>query len=759
MRRKLLKSLINAGLVLIMFVTSTLACGPFTMEAIFVYTVHPAYPLDRFAKGEMGVIQPTYARSYLYAAYRHLSGESFSAAEQKALTELWTDRLEQRWELGDIEWVKSWLEARQKVSGLPESPKIEVYRSREKPNEYDSYLNCQKDSFVTAISTLNERIAKYSADSPVVRAWIDAQDQVFANCSEGRHIPTPATADSDALTKADRSYQIAAANFYSTNLDEARSDFQAIAADSASPWQRQASYLVARTFIRKASLGPAEGKQEALNEAEKQLRQILADARLNGLHAQSQKLLDLVRLRAHPAERMHELARKLVAKSENKDLKQDLWDYTVLLDGYLETDEPAKKNQFNDELRRDDLTDWISTLQASGDEPRAHAYERWQTTSALPWLIAALSKTSGKDVNASKLISAAMNIAAKSPAFPGARFHAARLLIEAGNLNEAGTLVDDLMTKNRAQLDESTLNLVTGQKMLLATTLADFLKSAPRTPAGLSWNDDGREIPAQSSDSSEGAQNLFGKPLFDEDAAEVINRRLPLVVLKEASSSTSLPVHLRRDLVQAVWLRAVLLGDMKTADELVPVLKTLVPKMGSLLDEFLATTQPEQKKYVGLFVWLKTPGLEPIVNSGIGREAPLEKQDTYRDNWWCEASFATVPNALTEEVFSADAFTSKTKATPVFVTPDMLSNGTRQYESLLKLGTAPNFLCRQMIEWATKNPGDPRLPEALHLAVVSTRFGCTDKETGRLSKAAFDVLHRKYPNTTWAKKTPYWFKD
>jgi hypothetical protein len=61
------------------------------------------------------------------------------------------------------------------------------------------------------------------------------------------------------------------------------------------------------------------------------------------------------------------------------------------------------------------------------------------------------------------------------------------------------------------------------------------------------------------------------------------------------------------------------------------------------------------------------------------------------------------------------------------------------------------------IEWATANPNDPRSPEALHLAVRSTRYGCTDKETGKWSKAAFDLLHKRYPNTKWANATKYWF--
>ena len=77
---------------------------------------------------------------------------------------------------------------------------------------------------------------------------------------------------------------------------------------------------------------------------------------------------------------------------------------------------------------------------------------------------------------------------------------------------------------------------------------------------------------------------------------------------------------------------------------------------------------------------------------------------------------------------------------------------------LIDLGSAPDYLCRQVIEWARVQPNDPRLPEALHLAVRSTRYGCTDKETGKFSKAAFDLLHKRFPNSEWAQKTKYWYK-
>ena len=77
--------------------------------------------------------------------------------------------------------------------------------------------------------------------------------------------------------------------------------------------------------------------------------------------------------------------------------------------------------------------------------------------------------------------------------------------------------------------------------------------------------------------------------------------------------------------------------------------------------------------------------------------------------------------------------------------------------ALVALENAHHF-CRIAVEWAEKNPADKRAPEALHLAVKATRYGCTDKETGRWSKAAFDLLHQRYPNSGWAKETKYWFK-
>jgi hypothetical protein len=492
-----------------------------------------------------------------------------------------------------------------------------------------------------------------------------------------------------------------------------------------------------------------------LGQAEAQLRKILADKSLSSWHPAATRLLNLVRLRLHPRERLSELAKTLENKAPNPNLKQDVTDYTVLLDGFLEKDEadPARAAIPKEE----DLSDWIVTFQ-DDDKAQEHALARWQATRSNPWLIAALTYTEGKDPQANELIAEASKVKNTSAAFPSARFHAIRLLMDQGKNAEARKLLDQSLNAERSYFDESSLNLLISRRMVLAQSLPEFLADAARVPASLSWNDDGREIPAEDSwlVSSEGNKVPKRQPFFDYDAGRALNEQLPLSVLKEAVKSNALPTGPRRDLAQATWLRAALLGDPKTADELIPVLAELVPELKPFLNTYQSATQPDEKKFAAIYAWLKFPGMEPVVDIGYGREAPLNEQDSYRDNWWCRSYFVPAePEESAEVVF----FTALKGPPPAFLSPGEVQKGASEAAALRALGTAPNYISQQVIEFANRRPADARAPEALHLAVRTTRYGCTDKETVRWSKAAFDVLHKKYPNSPWAKKTPYWFKD
>jgi hypothetical protein len=231
--------------------------------------------------------------------------------------------------------------------------------------------------------------------------------------------------------------------------------------------------------------------------------------------------------------------------------------------------------------------------------------------------------------------------------------------MESGKIAEARTHLDELLKNNRSQFDASSLNLLISERMMVASDLSDFLNRAPRIPAALSWNEDGREIPAELSDLTEENKGQIGRPFFDFDAAKVLNTQIPLTLWKEAAASRSLPTHLRRDVAQAAWMRAVLGGDNKTADELVPTLKALAPDLTSVLDDFEKTTEPDAKRFSALYTWLKNPGLEPVIDQGVGRESPLSKQDIYRDNWWCTATTITPPEGISPETDERTSFTSR----------------------------------------------------------------------------------------------------
>src|SRR6185295_20069779 len=99
-------------------------------------------------------------------------------------------------------------------------------------------------------------------------------------------------------------------------------------------------------------------------------------------------------------------------------------------------------------------------------------------------------------------------------------------------------------------------------------------------------------------------------------------------------------------------------------------------------------------------LWLHFPGMEPIVDAGVPRQIAIGEQDSYRDNWWCGASIA-----------AEEANKSQNLELPAFLTRAQVATAETEYAALSSLGAAPNYLARQVIEWATKNPADERVPE------------------------------------------------
>jgi hypothetical protein len=93
--------------------------------------------------------------------------------------------------------------------------------------------------------------------------------------------------------------------------------------------------------------------------------------------------------------------------------------------------------------------------------------------------------------------------------------------------------------------------------------------------------------------------------------------------------------------------------------------------------------------------------------------------------------------------------------------------GAAEYSRVMDLPCAPTYLGRRVIEYAKGHPEDPDVPEALALTVRATRYGCltwgkssdqtAGAENSATSKAAFQLLHAKYPKSPWTLKTKYYY--
>ncbi|MEP6945953.1 MAG: hypothetical protein ABJA02_08555 [Acidobacteriota bacterium] len=335
-----------AVLLVILFVllTNALPCGPGYVTPIFVTTSAPENPYANFAAGRLGIVSSGYRRSLLLAAYKYINGGSFTPDEQKALVELWKSDIDRNYNVTDdiSPVLKAWVEKRKDVVGK-EAKTPEIYAERSYGG-YDFFPNCTQNAFETATETLADRASAHGPSDPAVKDWLAAQDQVFANCSSGKQSPQDPPPGSPDWLQKDRDYQKAAAAFYSLDYADAKHRFAEIAQDSESPWRETADYLVARTLIRQASLArSAQAAQPFYQEAEERLRKFLAGT---GKFAASANRLDgLIQYRLYPKDRVIDLAKTLTFQSGTENFKQNVIDYTWLMDKFENEISIAESNR------------------------------------------------------------------------------------------------------------------------------------------------------------------------------------------------------------------------------------------------------------------------------------------------------------------------------------------------------------------------------------------------------------------------------
>lgn len=790
----------------------TIACGPdFTLPAYTDFHVPDSRDLS-YERGQLGVLQRGYYHIYLYEAYRNLTGKPFNDAELKVLKS-WpqTAPAQEQAQSGAIQkpedWITAWREVREKAlgksgkNGAPYHDETGITRMENEDNRFLFYYNCFQDAFRNAVQIAKQREKQFGAENSVYKEWVAAQDFVFFNCGakpKPALIPAAARVEDPAIIRADRAYQIAAAHFYAGDFDEAKTAFEQIAKDSSSPYQGIAPYLVARTLIRKATLSEDEDQfdRDTMAEAEKQLLAMIADKNSPEFHPAAKRLLGFVRIRLHPEERLLELENVLLAVQPTQTWSQDLTDYLWLLNHpqlFPSTPAPSPTPATTALPPRasvtpqpppaagpvfashgSDLTDWILTFQQNGEPAFQRSLQRWHETKSLPWLVAAIMKVNPKDTAAvPELTSAASATGADSPAFLTLTFHRLRLLEQSGQNDKARRELDALLTQRAATMPVSARNEFRALRMKLAVSLSEFLQFATRVSTDAA--NVGPPPAGQTSYKPGSPEYAATQPHFDSDASVVLTEKLPLRTLADAAKSDVLPPDLRSDVAVAAWTRAILLKNESVARELEPVLTGLLPELKTVLTDYDSATDPEHRAFAAALAILRNPGFRPFVSANPARgwfisvpeESGFGKIDDFHDNWWC--TFAPPPKDQNwggwnyYRMFASpreslqDVYPGGAVGEPGFLPPEGKGEAEQEWAALAAQPSAPRWLGKTMVEWANAHPDDPLVPEALHLVVRAWRYGCTESAGENYSKQAFELLHKRYPDNEWTKKTPYWF--
>jgi hypothetical protein len=556
--------------------------------------------------------------------------------------------------------------------------------------------------------------------------------------------------------------------------------------DQDSPWRATASLLAARTMIRKATLIDAKDAQPTeLGAALAALQKIEADPNDAGLRASAARLESFVEFRLDPAKRFAQLAAQLSAAAPAEQLGDAIGDYTQLLgpqtnftndvneDGTSAPASDAKANAPSG----DDLTDWIFAFTAANSAAAEHAFDRWNTSHTVAWLVAALAQAPPNSTHAAVLIEAAAKVDAPNPAYLTVAFHRARLLAGSGK-RDAALLSIDTVPDHLTQPNSSARNMFLALRMRLAPDVNEWLANAVRTPVLVAVDPDPEQwapdsefgISANSPDAAYEEKPKANVPLFDSDAAIALTKYFPLATLAAASQSPSLPESLRRNLAQAAWTRAVLLHDRATAMALSPAMEKYFPQRARDIGVYTSAKTPGEQNFAAALAMLETPGWEPLVEAGPGRDVDsVTDLSNYRQNWWCAWKR---PAGVPDDKYDGNDYESSTKiAAPLSLlytsgkvtSPEFLDAAARaqtekEWDALAATGPAVQALGDAVLAYAKAHPEDPRVPQALHYVVRASRYGCyaTAAKTN-YSKLAYELLHKNYPDSAWTKKTPYWF--
>ncbi|MGQ0484842.1 MAG: hypothetical protein ACT4SY_05755 [Hyphomicrobiales bacterium] len=263
---------------------------------------------------------------------------------------------------------------------------------------------------------------------------------------------------------------------------------------------------------------------------------------------------------------------------------------------------------------------------------------------------------------------------------------------------------------------------------------------------------------------------------------------LPSRTLWAYAGDTMFSVAQRGLVARAAWTRDFARGLTPSQAE-TEKLMALNPGLKTTADKVAADypkTGPERRR---LLTMLRSPRYGILISSpdlwdGMERDRAdfneIDSYDANDKNWWCPFEIDRQLMGLRNQFDAADGLAwfddywsrrltavidpaerDGVKAAREAVLkqhPEIRAVDWQELAALAKAASGPRNLSEAAIRWGKASRGDDGAPEALALAVRSTRYGCRwHGGHGSYSRAAQQLLQRRFKGTVWAAETPYWF--
>ena len=604
--------------------------------------------------------------------------------------------------------------------------------------------NCLPDAFRVAGRTFRDRRSRHGSGSPELKRWVDAQIKVFDHCGGDRFDPpVDPQAGWRRLEKHDRQYQIAASYFYDGQYLEARRRFREIGAIPTSPWSALSLYLAGRSLVRHAKVDE-RNREIHLSTALAEYRLLAQYRAFLTAYPWILKQIRYVETLLNPIGILNELERKISRSPELASI-EDIRDY-VYLCSYHGSDRKGAGN----------YADWLLLSKAlarpwsgDADERRQVIIARWREDNSLEWLFLALIAADSKagEKTLIGLLDAARKFGPETPGYYVMLEHRVRITALMGDVRAALRLAQAPYLPGSNPLSPGHVNRVRLRAAQVSTNWNDYFRFASMHPLQLPWSD----LYVGSLSKSRFNHITSKTTLFPRETTKLINNYFTPEMMLGAITFRSLGDYQRGRLAIAGWTKAMLLDDPEAARKLSRQVKRYVPRLRAAFERFETGRNPQLE---AALIVLNNPAFSPRMWWGAGRvqqwDSPVKP--TPDDvalpwnyyNWWCPRNASA---GEIDSVLSGSRFAHYDEA---------------QLEDIRQLrgidqNSVAGFFGPPVLRYARSNLDDSRVPRALHRVVFASRYACMGGPRD-ISREAHNLLHKHFPDSEWAEKTPYWYE-